>query len=65
MGGGYKAREPFKMSIFSVVSMAVCGRERATCVEESGHVSRSLEGWEDFAGLYILLSLSLTRLVSC
>ena len=41
------------------VSTGVCGRkERGGYMEESGHVSRSLERYEDFVmSLYILLSL--------
>ena len=31
----------------SFVSTEVCGTEWGTCVEEGGHVSPSLEGWEE------------------
>ena len=31
----------------SFVSTEVCGRERGTCVEENGHVLRSIEGWKE------------------
>ena len=31
----------------SFVSTEVCGREGGTCVEEGGHVSPLLEGWEE------------------
>ena len=41
------------------VSTGVCGKERGRYMEENGHVSRSLERYEeDFVvSLYILLSL--------
>ena len=51
--------------VLSSVSTEVYGRERGSCVEENGHVSRSLGGLEeDFAGLYVLLSLPLASQAS-
>ena len=42
--GGYELWEFFMKFVLSFVSTEVCRREGETCVEESGYVSRSLEG---------------------
>ena len=58
MRGGYGKREFFDVCLSFVSKCAKGGK--GPYLEEDGYVSRSLEGWEeDFASLYIPLSLSL------
>ena len=49
MRGGYGERRFCDVRL-SFVSIRVCGRERGTCAEENGSVSRSTEGWEERPG---------------
>lgn len=52
MRGDSGNRQFFEKYVFPSISTKVMARERRIYVEEKQYVSGSLEGWEDFVGLY-------------